>query len=269
VSTADFVSFEYKRLTGRLGTSYDITPLARISAQLRTEQLTNLGQLSTKGTALQFGDSSVNTLAVAFDLDTRTDPILPHAGTRAALVFEGSTHALPLRSDYYFSTLFAHVEHWFPLRGGRTSIGLRASGGHVFGKAPRFDYIYINDIDPMLAPRALGLLPSTAQPFQFLRSESLSTNGPVLGTSGGLAGFEITTRLFRGAGKRRVYGGDIFVAAGVWALDIPPTWTGPADLYTDGPAGIVADLYFDAGLRLDTEIGIFELTLGNALGRIR
>ena len=29
------------------------------------------------------------------------------------------------------------------------------------------------------------------------------------------------------------------------------------------------DLYVDAGLRLDTDIGIFELTIANALGRLR
>jgi len=29
------------------------------------------------------------------------------------------------------------------------------------------------------------------------------------------------------------------------------------------------DLYADAGIRLDTDIGIFELTLANALGRVR
>jgi hypothetical protein len=29
------------------------------------------------------------------------------------------------------------------------------------------------------------------------------------------------------------------------------------------------DLYADAGIRLDTDIGVFELTIANALGRLR
>ncbi|MBA2542324.1 MAG: hypothetical protein H0V17_21965, partial [Deltaproteobacteria bacterium] len=29
------------------------------------------------------------------------------------------------------------------------------------------------------------------------------------------------------------------------------------------------DVYADAGIRIDTDIGIFELTLANALGRVR
>jgi len=29
------------------------------------------------------------------------------------------------------------------------------------------------------------------------------------------------------------------------------------------------DIVADAGLRIDTELGIFELTIGNALGRLR
>jgi hypothetical protein len=32
---------------------------------------------------------------------------------------------------------------------------------------------------------------------------------------------------------------------------------------------IPADLYLDAGLRVDTDFGIFELTFANALGRLR
>ena len=29
------------------------------------------------------------------------------------------------------------------------------------------------------------------------------------------------------------------------------------------------DIYADAGLRIDTDVGIFELTIANALGRLR
>jgi hypothetical protein len=29
------------------------------------------------------------------------------------------------------------------------------------------------------------------------------------------------------------------------------------------------DVYVDAGLRIDTDLGIFELTVANALGRVR
>jgi hypothetical protein len=29
------------------------------------------------------------------------------------------------------------------------------------------------------------------------------------------------------------------------------------------------DLYIDAGVRVDTDLGIFELTVANALGRLR
>jgi outer membrane protein assembly factor BamA len=246
-------AFAYERLTARVSTSYDLTPLTRLSAQLRGERLT---VPSTGPADLIDGKSVVNTLAVAFDHDTRRDPILPHNGARIALVFEGSTRALPLRSDYAFSTLFAQLEQWVPIRQNRSAIGVKLAGGHVFGAAPRFDRIYINDIDPMLAPRALGLLLSTAAPVHFFGDRLADRSDPAIGITGGLASVELTTEMFRGPGRRRVYGGDVFVATGVWTLDVPGY-------------GYSADLYVDAGVRFDTEVGIFELTVGNAIGRLR
>ena len=35
------------------------------------------------------------------------------------------------------------------------------------------------------------------------------------------------------------------------------------------PEGTPIDLYLDAGIRIDTDYGIFELTVANALGRLR
>ena len=32
---------------------------------------------------------------------------------------------------------------------------------------------------------------------------------------------------------------------------------------------IPIDIYVDAGIRVDTDVGVFELTLANALGRLR
>jgi hypothetical protein len=58
----------------------------------------------------------------------------------------------------------------------------------------------------------------------------------------------------------------VFVGAGVWGL------AERSDLrvrYAALRASLPIDLYADAGLRIDTDIGVFELTIANALGRFR
>jgi hypothetical protein len=74
---------------------------------------------------------------------------------------------------------------------------------------------------------------------------------------------EYSVSLFR---KRfHVYGGDLFFGGGLWALATTD------DLASrDRPLwdALPVDLVLDAGLRIDTEIGVFELTVANALGRI-
>jgi hypothetical protein len=58
----------------------------------------------------------------------------------------------------------------------------------------------------------------------------------------------------------------VFAGIGVWGLaervDLRARDTG---LF----ASLPIDLYADAGLRIDTDIGVFELTIANALGRLR
>jgi hypothetical protein len=60
-----------------------------------------------------------------------------------------------------------------------------------------------------------------------------------------------------------VFGGDLFVGAGLWSL-------AERRRLRDRPLAdaLSIDLLVDVGLRLDSEIGIFELSLANALGRM-
>jgi hypothetical protein len=89
---------------------------------------------------------------------------------------------------------------------------------------------------------------------------------PTYGDLGGTATVEYAARLFRGTGKDRVYGGDLFVSGGLWGLsETAALQIRDTSLWKSLPI----DLYVDAGVRIDTEIGIFELTVSNALGRLR
>jgi hypothetical protein len=168
-----------------------------------------------------------------------------------------------LASSYDFATLFARYDHWWPVRDERSTIGLLLAGGAVIGDAPRFDRIYISDVDHMLTPRALGLVLSTAAPLSILGTRP---DKPAYGEIGGSATLEYATRLFRGSGRNRVYGGDLFFAAGLWGLaETDDLRLRDTSVWKSLPI----DLYADAGVRIDTDVGVFELTISNALGRLR
>ena len=269
----NYRGFAYSRIGGRFGITYDLSALARLSAAVRLETIdadlptepTRLlpdGRLVPVDLHLEPGESRVVTAGFGFDRDTRPDPVLPHTGGRITLAVELGTSALA--SDYDFATLFARFEHWWPLREERHSIGIRLAGGVVVGNAPRFDRIHISDVDRMLTPRALGLVLSNASPLALLGTRD---DKPSFGDLGGSATVEYAWRIFRGIGlSKRIYGGDLFAGAGIWGLAERSDF-----VYRDTSVwhALPIDLYLDGGLRIDTDIGIFELTVANALGRLR
>ncbi|NVB85340.1 MAG: BamA/TamA family outer membrane protein [Kofleriaceae bacterium] len=268
----NFRAFPYRRFGARLGATYDLTALARLSATLRLESIDAElpvaptrtlpdGTITNVDLFLEPGESRIVTAGLGFDRDTRSDPILPHSGSRITAAFEVGTSAIV--SDYDFATLFARFEHWWPFLSERHAIGMYLSGGVVVGNAPRFDRIYVSDFNRMLAPRPLGMVLSTAGPINFLGT---AKNKESYGELGGIAAIEYTTRLFRGVGKKRVFGGDLFVSTGMWAL------AQTADFQVRDTSfwhALPADLYVNAGLRVDTDLGIFEFSFANILGRLR
>lgn len=268
----EFRAFPYRRFGGRWGVTYDVTTLARLSAGYRLEQVdTQLpvaptqtlpdGRVVGIDLHLRPGESRIATAQLGFDRDTRPDPILPHSGGRITATAEIGSGALG--GSYDFLTVFARYEHWFPLRDERHTIGFRLAGGVVIGDADRFDRIHISDVDQLLTPRAMGLVLSNAAPLDILGTRP---DKPSYGDLGGTATVEYAARLFRGIGKDRVYGGDLFFAAGLWGLaEADDLRLRDRALWSALPIDIVAD----AGVRIDTELGIFELTIGNALGRLR
>jgi outer membrane protein assembly factor BamA len=271
-SAASQAAFPYRRLGVRLGATYDVSALTRLSMGVRAESIDATlpvaptitlvdGSAAAVDLHLDPGTSRVISASFAFDRDTRPDPILPHAGGHLALSAELS--GTLLGGSYDFATIFGRYEHYWPLSSEHHAIAIKLAGGVVVGNAPRFDRIHIADVDRMLTPRALGLVLSTAAPLSILGTRA---DKPSYGDLGGSATVEYAFQLFRGSGQRRVYGGDVFFGAGLWGLaertDLRVRDTG---LF----ASLPIDLYADAGLRLDTDIGIFELTIANALGRLR
>jgi hypothetical protein len=268
-----FHAFPYRRFGGRWGATYDISTLARVSATVRAEsvdadlpvapaQVLPDGRVVAVDLHLQPGHSRIVTAGFGFDRDTRPDPVLPHSGSRVTASAEVGSSAFD--SSYDFSTLFGRYEQWWPIdKDERTTIGVRLAGGIVIGDAPRFDRIHISDVDHLLTPRALGLVLSVASPLDVLHTRS---DKPNYGELGGSATVEVARTLWRGKGRGRIYGGDLFVGAGLWGLaETDDIRLRDTSVWKSLPV----DMFGDVGVRLDTDVGIFELTLANALGRLR
>ena len=268
-ATTNFNAFSYSRIGGRAFATYELTAWSRVSFGARFERIDadvpaaptrtlNDGTIAPVDLHLLDGSSHVSSISAGYDHDTRNDPVLPHDGAHLQLVAELSLEQIG--SSYDFASLLARYDRFWSVRGSSgNTIALKLAGGIVLGNAPRFDLIHVADVDRMLTPRALGLVLAANSPPNFL-----GTRRPdeVYGDVGASAMVEYGIPLFRGG--KHIYGGDIFVAAGLWGL----TNTSQLQLRDNSVwQSLPIDLMFDAGLRLDTDLGIFEFTLANALGR--
>jgi outer membrane protein insertion porin family len=264
-----FTAFPYQRVIGRAGLTRDVTSLTRVAADLRVEAIDAAVPVAPTRTLvdgrvvgvdlhLQPGSSQVVSLALGVDRDTRSDPVLPRRGSYLTAQVELGSSLLG--GSYDFTALLGRYERWWPA-GPSGALGLHLAGGVVLGDAPRFHRIHVGDVNRLLTPRALGLVVSAEGAPNLLGT---GIGDVVYGEVGGTAVAEYRRRLFRRS--HTVYGGDLFVGAGLWAL---ATRDDLAVRDTGVRASLPIDLVIDAGLRLDTELGVFELTLANALGRVQ
>lgn len=272
VHDGDLRAFPYRRFGVRAAATYDVSALSRITAGVRAESIvTDLptaptlqlpdGRITDIDLHLEPGESRVVTASLSFDRDTRPDPILPHSGGRVMASAELGSSLLG--GSYQYATLFGRYEHYWPLFDGKHAIALKLAGGVVIGGAPQFDRIHIADVNPMLTPRALGLVLSAAPALDILGTRA---DKPSYGDLGGTANLEYAFELWRGHGKNRVYGGDVFVAGGLWGLGEQADLRARAGSLFDA---LPVDIFVDAGVRIDTDVGVFEVTFANALGRLR
>jgi outer membrane protein insertion porin family len=266
----DFCTLPYTRTGGRVGLGAETSPLAHVSVDLRVERIdADLPAVpgapacrladGTPGPIdvdLTPGRSWLASTIVAFDRDRRPDPILPDRGDRLLLLAEIGRHGPGINNE--FVLLLARYGRWWPIRAQQHVLSMHLTGGLVVGQAPRFDRLHAVDFNRLLTPRAYGLIVSTTPPLDVLGT---GADELAYGDIGGSAVLEYSYRLFRSS--RYVYGGNLFIGAGLWGL----AERHPAPERRAG-AAFPVDVLLDAGLRVDTEIGVFELTFANALGRI-
>jgi outer membrane protein insertion porin family len=264
----DFVSLRYRRIGGTLGIGFDLARYTRMFVDYRGEAVRSyLPSVRLRQDPSGFsepikfniinGDSVLSLLAITVERDTRSDPVLPQRGN--LITINGQVSSEVFGSGYDYFKLAARWDSFFPVRWGHV-VSVQARGGVIFGEAPFFEKFFIGDFNDLIPGRALGLN------FSTLPSRN------IFGTSINAKRYEeFAIRLsgeyiipwFRGG--RRLYGGDFFLNVGFIML------TSRTELRIRDRSlaqSIPVDLTIDAGLRLDTQIGIFRFSIGNALGRI-
>jgi hypothetical protein len=206
---------------------------------------------------IRSGFSRIGSLAATLDFDTRSDPLLPRAGQHLALSMEAAGSVLG--SSYPFLKLVlqgsVHRRAW------RSHVaGLYLFAGALFGDAPYFDRFFIGDFNLFLPPRALGLNFST-EPARNLLGTSIARHR--YDNFAGRLLVEYAVPLWRR--RRLLYNGDLFAAFGIYGLASRGAFRDPT---RSGLAAWPIDLTGDLGVRMDTYIGVFTLSFGNALGRL-
>jgi len=256
-SPANFVAVHYRRGGGVAGVGLELGGFSRLRVDYRYERVETDAQPLARGVDTGLRSGNLSLLQFSFERDTRADPVLTPAGSR--LVLESALGVGPLGSSWDYFKLTVTWQQWFRLRWGHV-ISFGALFGFITGEAPLFERYFLGDLDPLLPSRALGLTLSTIAPRNLMRS------GIVRERYAPLAGrlmVEYAVPLFRGG--RQVYGGDVFFDFGLVSV---ATRDDLAGAHGGGWQAVPLDLLVDCGLRLDTVIGTFHLSVANTLGRL-
>jgi hypothetical protein len=209
--------------------------------------------------SIEPGRSYVSMLSVGLLYDKRDSAILPTRGTSAN--FNGDLASGLIASDYSFMRVQASFNHWFPLSWGHT-IRLGAFAGAVFGYAPFFYKFFVTDLTDLQPSRILGLNLDHRPAPNLLGGVHDKHGGTAIAQMrqeelAGRIDVEYAWPLVRGR-RKFVKGADAFALVGFYGLADPDDLRVSIPGY-HGIARLPIDLTFDAGVRLDTQIGVFQI----------
>lgn len=263
----DYAVVAYKRVGATLGTGHDITGSSHFSLDYHLERISATVPTAAshlRGEArepIDFnilpGVSVLGTLGATLVYDTRDAPFLP---TRGTLATARVTIALPpLGSSYGFQRVELAAQRWWQLPWGHV-VRASAFAGGIAGDAPFFEKFYVGDFTDLLPDRILDLAPDRRQPPNLLGTDIIEVRYGDFATR-----IEGEYRVPLYTGKRSVYAIDVFAAAGLYAVASRRELSDPPRGYT-GWARVPADLTYNLGFRIDTNLGGFTLAFSNLLG---
>lgn len=259
---------KYRRMGLSIGTSQDISNVLRYHLDWQGElvDVTALPDAATerRGDEVIPIDFSINPdqswismMRIGLSYDRRDNPALT---TRGLWVnFRGDLATRILLSDYDFVRLQLSIRHWFSLP-WKHVLRVSAFGGLIYGRAPFFYKFYVADLSDLLPSRMLELNFDRRTPPSLLgtavkemRSEDIAAR----------LDFEYALPLHRASkGTRAV---DLFFGGGLYFLasrrDLEVGISG-----YEGFSRVPVDLTFDVGIRIDTDVGVFQLAFSNLMG---
>lgn len=282
VSTPDVAVVDYWRTGLTLGTARDVGSFTRFTLDWHGDYVRVPGggmpdaatQLRGRGNpeltkraidfAIEPNDSYVSMVSVGFTYDKRDSAILPSRGTLAT--FMGDLASPLIGSSYEFVRLQTSINQWFSTRWGHT-VRVGGFAGAVFGNAPFFYKFFVSDLTDLQPSRILGLnldhrpapnlfgVLSGCKPFDAscgtavaqMRQEELAARIDA----------EYVWPLVRGR-RKFVKSADAYFLLGVYALADPRDLQLSIPGYS-GLARLPIDLTVDLGVRLDTQVGVFQI----------
>ncbi len=263
----------YRRGGLELGTGRDLGASTRYRLSWRGETVNVLAMPEAaserRGTevrpidfAIRRGQSYVSTIRTGLVYDRRDDPALPTRGLLVDFAADGATHFLG--SDYDFLRASVRIQRWVPLPWGRHhSLRLGAFAGVIFGEAPFFYLFHSVDLTDLVPSRILEMqLDRRASPnllgtsIAEMRAEEVA----------GRIDVEYGMQLYSGTGGVRAL--NAYFSLGLYGLTDLRELDRAVPGYR-GASRIPVDLTFDLGLRLDTDVGVFQLGFSNILGFIQ
>jgi outer membrane protein insertion porin family len=265
----DFAVLPYKRFGARLGFGHDLGVSSQIFFDYRLEKIDAqipLAASDHRGLDVEpidfmlIGGSSVlSTLRTTFVHDTRDEPVLPTRGHLLTASVDASL--TPLGSDYPYAKLVAHASQWFGLPWGHV-LGIDGFVGGIFGNAPLFERFYVGDLTDLLPDRVLDLNFDRRPAPNYLNTDIVEIR---YGNFAAKLDAEYRIPIYRGT--RSIYGVDLFGSCGVFGLANEEDFVDRARGY-HGLGGVPIGLTFNAGIRVDTQVGGFVIGLSNLVGLI-
>jgi outer membrane protein assembly factor BamA len=267
--TQDFAVLQYKRFGARLGFGHDLGVTSRIFFDYRLEKIdADVPAAATDYRGLDVepidfmligGSSVLSTLRTTVVDDTRDGPILPTRGHLLTASVDASL--TPLGSEYPYAKVVAHASHWLELPWGHV-LGLDAFVGGIFGNAPLFERFYVGDLTDLLPDRVLDLNFDRRPAPNYLNTDIVEIR---YGNYAAKLDAEYRVPIYRGT--RSIYGVDLFGSFGVFGLANDQDFVDRPRGYK-GFSGVPIGLTFNAGMRVDTQVGGFVIGLSNLIGLI-
>lgn len=265
-----FRTVDYERLGGSVGVLFHIAPglvidtgyrFERVDARLPVDpsRVDEDGTLVPIDLGLRDGRHRLTAADFALTWDGRDQAFLAGKGGRVAVDVQVSSPAVG--SQYEYVKLVAAGAYTFRLP-WRHWLTPSASGGQIAGDAPRFEQFYAGDFSSWTPGREVGLRYSTRNPVDVFGT---GIDRRTFGSIFGRFDLEYAIPLFRRTRTRLFQGGDLFFSLGVFSLvgDAAERREHRDRNERVAPAGARGNL----GLRLDTSLGTFDISVGSVLRR--